>query len=104
MGAGASAGAAAAVALRKKKIKAQSLFGAVEIKPEDFLRVVSLEPEPLIVRSPKVKFWSAEPTGQFRYLTSIRGLTFFVDYTDELELPADCILIEAEKITVPKDL
>ena len=102
---GAAAGAAAAAAaMRKKRIQSHAAFGVVKVTPEDFLKVVALEPEPLIVRSPKTKFWSSEPTGLFRYLASVKGLTFFVDYTEELELPAECILIDAEKITVPEDL
>jgi hypothetical protein len=101
---GTDVGAAAAAALRKKKIQSHATFGVVEVTGEDFLKVVALEPEPLIVRSEKTKFWSSEPTGEFRYLASVRGLTFFVDYTAELDIPAESILIEAEKIKVPKDL
>lgn len=101
---GAAGVAAAAAALRQKRIKALASFGVVEVTGAGFLQVVALEPEPLIVRSAKTKFWSAEPTGQFRYLASVKGLTFFVDYTEELDIPVGSILIDAEKITVPKDL
>jgi hypothetical protein len=101
---GAAGAGAAAAALRKKRIQSHASFGVVEVTGEDFLKVVALESEPLIVRSAKTKFWSSEPTGQFRYLASVKGLTFFVDYTVELDIPVESILIEAEKITVPKDL
>src|SRR5580698_4324005 len=97
---GAAGAGAAAAALRKKRIKSHAAFGVVEVTGEDFLKVVALDPEPLIVRSAKTKFWSGDLTGEFRYLASVKGLTFFVDYTVELDIPAESILIEAEKITV----
>jgi hypothetical protein len=101
---GTAGAAAATAALRKKRIQSNASFGVVEVAGEDFLKIVGLESDPLIVRSAKTKFWSSEPTGLFRYLSSVKGLTFFVDYTEELDIPAESILIEAEKITVPKDL
>jgi hypothetical protein len=72
-----------------KRIQSHASFGVVEVTGEDFLKAVALEPEPLIVRSAKTKFWSSEPTGQFRYLASVKGLTFFVDYTEELDIPSN---------------
>lgn len=96
--------AAAAAALRRKKLQSQAVCGVVQVTKEEFLRVIALEPEPLIVRSAKTKFWSSEHTGASRYLAAVRGLTFFVDFTEEFDVPENCIVIESEKITVFKDL
>lgn len=66
----------------------------MEVTKKKFLGVNALETEPLIVRSPRTKFRSSEPTGVSRYLASVK----------DFGLPEECIVIEAENITVLKDL
>jgi hypothetical protein len=104
MAAGASTIAAAAA--RRRRISASQAYGVVEVGWNEFLRAIALEPEPLVVRSEKKTFFGSNPTGKFRYLASVKGLVFFVDYIDleDQALPESAIVIEAETIKVPKDL
>jgi hypothetical protein len=79
------------VHLRQRRRCAEKNFGRTEA-------------EPLIVRSPEAKFRSGKPTGKSRYPASIKRLTFFVDFAEDFDLHDECIVIEAEKITMMKDL
>jgi hypothetical protein len=93
-----TAGAADA---RRKRIQASTVFGVVEVAWGEFLRAISLEPEALVVRARVKRLWGPE---LWRYLASIRGLVFFSEGPEEATLPDSAIVVEGEKIRVPKDL
>jgi hypothetical protein len=40
----------------------------------------------------------------WRYLASVKGMVFFAEGPADASLPESAIVIEAEKIRVPKDL
>ncbi len=94
MSVGASSGAAAAAAAIAQATKASGVI--VRIEPEDFLRIVDLNDEPLVVHA----------TGGFfsvkhQYLTSYRGLAFFAKSAEAITLPEHCQIVEAQKIWIP---
>jgi hypothetical protein len=94
MSAGASAGAAGAAAAIAQATKASGVI--VRVGADDFMRIVQLNNEPLVV----------ETTGGFfrvtyRYLTSYRGLAFFAKSDVRLSLPAKCQIVQADRIWVP---
>jgi len=98
---GALAGAAAA---RKRKIISLNASGTVvTVSQEDFIRALGLEPEPLVVRSGVTHFWS-DTVHKYRHLAPIKGLAFFCETPQPIDLPESAILIEAEKLVVPSDL
>jgi len=90
---GAPAAAAASIAIANA-IKACGTI--VRIEPDEFLRILSLQEKPLIVRN-KGGFFSAS----YRYLTSYKGLAFFCKSRTELHLPGDSQLINANRISIP---
>ncbi|MDQ1469039.1 MAG: hypothetical protein QOJ99_519 [Bryobacterales bacterium] len=94
------------MAAKRRRIVASQAFGVVEVSWAEFLRAIALEPEPLVIKSEKKTFFGSNPTGRFRYLASVKGLVFFVDYIDSEDqtLPESAIVIEAETIKVPKDI
>ncbi|MDP9170400.1 MAG: hypothetical protein M3N54_07275 [Acidobacteriota bacterium] len=102
MAAGASGAAAAAA--RRKRIQSSIAFGVVTVESAEFLRAISLETEPLVVRSQGKNFWGGMPNGKWRYLAAVKGLTFLRGDGEELELPDDVIVIDSGKIKVPSDL
>ena len=55
----------------------------------------------MVVRANVKKMWGPE---SWRYLASVRGMVFFAEGTADASLPESAIVIEAEKIRVPKDL
>jgi hypothetical protein len=96
--------AAAAAAARKKKILSSKAFGTVvTVSQEDFVRALGLEPEPLVIRTGVSHFWS-DTVHKYRHLTSVKGMAFFCETPEPIELPESAILIEAEKLVVPSDL
>jgi predicted ATPase len=89
-----TAGAAAAAAMIAQAIKASGTI--VSVEPIDFLTVLERQSEPMVVKS----------TGGFfgtwhRYLTSYKGLAFYVQSRMPIDLPVHCELIEAKKIWIP---
>ena len=91
---GASAGAAGAAAAIAQATKASGVI--VRISAADFMRIIELNDEPLVV----------ETTGGFfrvtyRYLTSYRGLAFYTKSDARLTLPAKCQVVQANRIWVP---
>jgi hypothetical protein len=92
---------AAAAAARRKRIQASMAFGVVEVPWGEFLRALALEPEPLVVRANVKKMWGPE---SWRYLASVKGMVFFAEGPPDAAFPESAIVIEAEKIRVPKDL
>ncbi|MEJ7592791.1 MAG: hypothetical protein WKF77_14680 [Planctomycetaceae bacterium] len=93
MSAGASAGAAAAAAVAKA-IKASGAI--VRVEPEDFLRILSRQQEPLVVQA-SGGFFSTS----YQYLSSYKGLAFFTKSPSPLTLPSGCEVIQAQKIWIP---
>jgi hypothetical protein len=94
MSAGANAGAAAAAAAIAQATKASGVI--VRVNPDDFLRIVDENDEPLVVHA----------TGGFfsvkhQYLTSYRGLAFFAKSDMAITLPEHCQVVEAQKIWIP---
>jgi hypothetical protein len=75
----------------------------VTVTPEDFLRAVAMEAEPVVITSTAFHFWSGEPK-KFRYLSLVRGFAFFCESPHPLELPETAIPIDTPKLTVPADL
>ena len=95
---------AAAAAARRRKIQASGAFGnVVTVSPEEFLRAIALEAEPLVVREVVTHFWSDE-VKKYRWASAVRGLVFFCESTDEPQLPGEAIVIDTKKLTVPSDL
>ncbi|HKD07733.1 MAG TPA: hypothetical protein VKB79_17665 [Bryobacteraceae bacterium] len=96
--------AAAAAAARKRRILSSNASGTVvTVSQEDFIRALGLEPEPLVVRSGVTHFWS-DTVHKYRHLASVKGLSFFCETPEPIELPENVILIDAEKLVVPSDL
>jgi hypothetical protein len=91
MAAGASAAAAAAIA---NAIKASGVL--VRLEPEQFIKVLALTKEPLIVVAKGGFFGS-----KYQYLMSYKGLAFFTKSSTELRLPADAETVNANRISIP---
>ena len=93
MSAGAAGAAAAAAA-----INAVRSFGViVHVTPEDFLTMVALQDEPLVVASnEKILFWST-----CQYLVSFKGLTFFTKSPFPLEFDPGTLIVQCKCIRVP---
>ncbi len=91
--AGGAAAAARAAAIARA-IKASGVI--VSVESDDFLSIVSKGDKPLVVMA----------TGGFvkknyQYLTSYKGLAFFVKSPVPISLPGDIELITADKIWIP---
>lgn len=93
MSAGAAGAAAAAAA-----INAVRSFGViVRVAPEDFLTIVGLQDEPLIVASNQWIIFSRRN----RYLVSFKGLTFFTESPFPLEFDPGTLIVHSKNIQVP---
>jgi hypothetical protein len=91
----ANAGAVAAVAAaHANAIKACGTM--VNVSPEDFVRVLALDDDALVVHATGGVF-----TTVHRYLTSVRGLAFHCQSPEPLQIPTDRILVEAKSISMP---
>jgi hypothetical protein len=93
MSAGAS-GAAAAAAAIAEAIKASGVI--VNVAPEDFLRIVQRQQEPLVVHA-----IGGFISTNYQYLTSYKGLAFFTKSPDPLDLPRGSEIVQAKKIWIP---
>lgn len=95
-GAGAAAGVSggAAAQVIAEATKASGVI--VRVSCEDFLQVVEMNDEPLVVHAT-----GGILTTRHQYLTSYRGLAFFAKAKGLLELPAHCQVVEAKKIWIP---
>ena len=81
----------------RKKANAIKAFGTVvTVEPEEFSKILSIQPEPLIAAAEGGVFKT-----NYRYLTSCKGLAFFTKSPAPLELPADAVVITAESIDIP---
>ena len=94
MNAGAGAAAAAAAVVIANATKASGVI--VRVDAHEFLKIVQLAGDPLVVHA----------TGgllrtHYRYLTSYKGLAFYLDSLDAVQLPRTCEVVSAKKIWVP---
>ncbi len=87
-------GAAAAAAAIANAIKASGTI--VKVEPEDFRTIINRQQEPLVVIAEGGFFNS-----NYKYLTSYRGLAFYAQTADAVELPSRCEVIKAGKIWMP---
>jgi hypothetical protein len=93
MSAGA-AGAAGAAAAMAQAIKASGVI--IRVLPEDFLNILRRQQEPLVVQA-TAGFFSTK----YLYLTSYKGLAFFAESPTMLPMPANCEIIQSQKIWIP---
>ncbi len=88
------AGGAAAAAAIANAIKASGTI--VKVEPEDFRTIINRQQEPLVVIAEGGFF-----NNNYKYLTSYRGLAFYAQTADAVELPSRCEVIKAGKIWMP---
>lgn len=93
-GAIAATGAAAAGAAAIRAIQASGAI--VRVEPDDFLKLLHLMEEPLVVHAA-----GGFLRPQHSYLTSFRGLAFATRCPFPLKLPPGRIAIEAQRIWIP---
>ena len=89
-----SAGAAAAAAAVAQAIKASGAI--VRVEPQDFLRILNRQQEPLVVQA-SGGFFSTS----YQYLSSYKGLAFFTKAPFPLTLPSGCEVVQSQKIWIP---
>ena len=88
------ASTAAYVATVANAIKACGTI--VRVEPSEFLRILSLQDDPLVVTTVGGVFRTT-----YKYLTSYRGLAFYCKSPTELRLPARSERISANKMSIP---
>ena len=86
--------AAAIAAAIARAVKASGVL--VQLEPDEFLRILNRQDEPLIVRAKGGVFKTT-----WRYLTSYKGLAFFTKSPEPLFLPGRAQVIDAGKIWIP---
>jgi hypothetical protein len=97
MSAGAAGGAAAAGAAAAAAIQAVRASGViVRLDPDAFLGILDRQRGPLVVHATGGFF-----STNYQYLTSYKGLAFYVKSPAPLPLPADTELVQAKSIWVP---
>ena len=89
-----SAGAVAAAAAVAQAIKASGAI--VRVESADFLRILNLQQEPLVVQA-SGGFFSTS----YQYLSSYKGLAFFTKSQFPLTLPSGAEVVQAQKIWIP---
>ncbi len=95
MGAEAGAVAAAAAAEIARAIKASGAI--IELVPEEFLKIASMNEKLLIV-------WCYEKgifSEAYKYMTSYKGLFFYTKSKFSIEFPKDTEFINSKKIWIP---
>ncbi|MEM9252354.1 MAG: hypothetical protein AAGB29_08395 [Planctomycetota bacterium] len=96
-GAATTAGVPAAVAAQQVIAEATKASGViVRVEPRDFLTIVELNDEPLVVCATGGFF-----SKNYQYLTSYRGLAFFTKTKTMLTFGPACALVLADKIWLP---
>ncbi len=90
----ATSGAAAAAAIANA-IKASGAI--VQVRPNDFLTIVSRITEPLIIHA-QGGFFSKN----YQYLVGYKGLVFFTKAPQPLLLSNEIEVVECEKIWIPQ--
>ncbi len=91
---GAAAGAAVAAAIANA-IKSSGVL--VSVSPEDFAAIVRRTEKPLVVTSQGGIF-----STHYKYLTSYKGLAFYMKSPVPLILPVDAEIIKAKGISIPQ--
>lgn len=95
MAAGASAAAAATAIINAIKASGVVVF----VEPEEFQKILGRVEEPLVVVADGGFF-----KHKYQYLTSYKGLAFFVSSDETIPLPADALVVNAGKIWVPNTM
>ncbi len=88
---GAAAAAAAAVA---QATKASGVL--VRLEPDEFLKIVTRQPNPLIVRAV-----GGLLSTNYQYLFSYKGLAFYTKSSEELPLPTGAEVVFAKGMWMP---
>ena len=88
-------GAVAAAAAANEAIKACG--PVVQVKPEQFMRVLAKIEEPLVVTAVSTFFRT-----RYKYLTSYKGLIFYTKSNEPLQMSMSVETISAKKISVPE--
>lgn len=89
-----AAGAGAAAAAIVQAIKASGVL--VRVEPREFNRILTRVREPLIVVTQGGIFRK-----KYKYLVSYKGLVFYTQAGDPLNLPADAEVVTAGRIWIP---
>ena len=95
-GAGVMAAGAAAAAIAQA-IKASGVL--VQVEPADLLNLLELLEEPLVIEAhtPRVLFIGP----RHRYLTTYKGLAFYADSPEPLDLPPHAEVVPSKKLWIP---
>ncbi|MEL7562365.1 hypothetical protein [Dehalogenimonas sp. 4OHTPN] len=87
-------GAAAAHAAMVNAVKASGVL--IRVDAQDFIFIASKTRDPLIVTAKSG--WRGQ---KFAYLTSYKGLAFHTETPQQLDLPGDAEVVNAQQIWVP---
>lgn len=88
-----SAGAAAVAAM----INALRAMGTiVKVEPAEFEKIVAKQNEPLVVRAPHGFF-----SKKVDYIVSYKGLAFYTSSREELRLPPNAEIVQAQSMYIP---
>lgn len=90
---GAAAGAAAAAAVAQA-VKASG--AVVRVEPDDFRSLLRRQEVPLVVHA-----HGGFLARKHRYLSSYKGLAFYTQSAEPVELPTRCELVEARSFWMP---
>jgi hypothetical protein len=86
--------AAAHAAAVAQAIKASGVL--VRVEPQEFLRIVNRQEEPLVVKAPAGFLQRG-----WRYLASYKGLAFYAKSPEPLPLSGRTEVVEAQAISIP---
>lgn len=91
------AGGAAAAAQARAIAQAIKASGAiVQVKPEEFLKLLNRTEKPLVINAPGGLFRK-----HYEYISSYKGLVFFTQSPTPLMLPGSVEIVAAGKIWIP---
>jgi hypothetical protein len=90
---GAAAGAAVAAAIAQA-IKASGTI--VKIDSRELIKLLNRADRPLVVVAPPGFF-----SRKLKYLTNYKGLTFYAESAEPMQLPSGAELVTVEKIWIP---
>ncbi|QDU71941.1 hypothetical protein [Mucisphaera calidilacus] len=89
-----AAGAGAAAAVIAQAIKASGAI--VHVQPDDFLTLLDLPDEPLVVHATGGVFRK-----NHQYIASVKGLAFYTKADVPITLPDHILLVESKQIWIP---
>jgi hypothetical protein len=89
-----SAGAVAAAAAVMNAVRAMGTI--VKVEPDVFQQIVERQSEPLVVRAPHGYF-----SKKIDYVVSYKGLAFFTSSREELRLPPNAEIVQAQSLYIP---